>query len=134
MFLSNLEFQTLADTLRPYAEQAMKIEVAPWIRDYAIDMDHLYADLTLEEVVHGGKGATNRPLPNYEAIFTSQRLQRPANDNKILLKADPGYGKTSIAKKINWDWAKGIFTTFILIFIVPLKGDKTRGCHRKSNH
>ena len=32
------EFQTLAENLRPHMERAMKIEVAPWIKEYVTDM------------------------------------------------------------------------------------------------
>ena len=31
---------------------------------------------------------------------------------KILMKADPGMGKTTQCKKITWDWAMRLFTHF----------------------
>ena len=34
------------------------------------------------------------------------------------MKSRPGYGKTMCAKKIAWDWAKGTFTTFEVVFLV----------------
>ena len=40
---------TLVGKIRPFTEQAMKIEVAPWIKDYVVDMDELYTELTLEK-------------------------------------------------------------------------------------
>ena len=115
------EFRVLAVKLRPYMAQTLKLEVAPWIRDYTVDMKDLYSDLTLEKVTHTPKGTTKRKLENYEEMFFSQKSQKQQNANKILLVSDPHYGKTSIAKKINWDWAKGIFTTFTVVFVVLLK-------------
>ena len=47
--VSEEEFQTLAESLRPWTQQAMKIEVAPWIKDYVVDMDDLYTELKLEK-------------------------------------------------------------------------------------
>ena len=40
---------------------------------------------------------------------------------KVLVKGDPGIGKTSLLKRIASDWAKGIFTAFSLVFFVFLK-------------
>ena len=44
------ELQTIADSLRPYTANAMKIEVAPWIKEYVVDMEELYTELTLEKI------------------------------------------------------------------------------------
>ena len=40
---------------------------------------------------------------------------------KILFTADPGMGKTSLMKKIIYDWVKGIFTVFTIVFFVSVK-------------
>ena len=39
----------------------------------------------------------------------------------MLVKGDPGIGKTSLLKRIASDWAKGIFTAFSVVFFVFLK-------------
>ena len=39
----------------------------------------------------------------------------------MLLKGDPGIGKTILCKKITWDWATKSFTKFSLVFLVLLK-------------
>ena len=40
---------------------------------------------------------------------------------KILIKGGPGTGKTSLVKKIAWDWAKRIFVKVSIVFFVFLK-------------
>ena len=41
---------------------------------------------------------------------------------KVLVKGDPGMGKTTLVKKFGWDWAKGflqdIFHSFLYFFEV----------------
>ena len=56
------EFLDIAEKLRPWTEQAMKIEVAPWIRDYVVDMDDLYSDLTLEKVENKTSSASKHEI------------------------------------------------------------------------
>ena len=41
--------------------------------------------------------------------------------NRILIKGDPGMGKTTLGKKLAWDWATGQFTGFSLVLLVVLK-------------
>ena len=40
---------------------------------------------------------------------------------KVLMKGNPGMGKTTLAKKIAWDWAKRSFTVFTIVFFVSMK-------------
>ena len=44
------QFLSVARLVRPDTEQTMKIEVAPWIKDYVTDMDDLYTDLKLTKL------------------------------------------------------------------------------------
>ena len=94
----------------------MKIEVAPWIKDYVVAMPDLYCELILEEVVCKPFGLHKTLIKHYQILFDNALV--PA---KILAKGDPGIGKTTLAKKIAWDWAKKDFKNFSLILIVFLK-------------
>ena len=40
---------------------------------------------------------------------------------KILIKGELGTGKTTLAKKMALDWARGVFTTFSIVLFVFLK-------------
>ena len=218
-----------AEKIRPFTEQAMKIEVAPWIRDYVVDMDELYTELSLEKIHNKLQGEKTSVVKDYkelfakslavdtdddtchsihsissssdeephiyenvhldnsngddlfhmgvgksESTFESKSNEALSSDfgkleikqsqgvntmkaskiskhksivssvyklggkffkrfkkrkkrttlrigQKVLAKGDPGMGKTTWCKKVTWDWAKGLFTAFSVIFFVSLK-------------
>ena len=118
----------------------MKIENTPWIPDDLIQMEDLYTDLTIEKLENKPGTVVAIPLDNYQELFkvdqgsgkngnkeeigkvAGRRIaRRRKKPSRVLLKGDPGAGKTTLIKKMGWDWAKGFFTTFSIIFIVFLK-------------
>ena len=103
----------------------MKIEPFPWLRDYLVDMDELYTELTLETIENKIFGSYYQKLENYKEIFVLDAR------NKVLFKADPGMGKTTLGKKIGYDWARGVFSMFSMIFFVFLKFVKPRASIEK---
>ena len=138
------ELLDIADAIRPYMEQAMKIEVAPWIRDYVVNMEELYTELVLEKINNRPFGQQTDILGDYRELFkkdiVSDTLQGPTATkrlrvddpnmtskpkrpvaHKIVIKGDPGMGKTTLCKKIAWDWARNYFLMFPMVFFVYLK-------------
>ena len=127
----------LAEDLRPHTVRSMKMEPAPWIKDYVVDMEELYTELTLEKINNRLYGETRIKLENYKDIFAELKPGSQAGafeyldiryyhpdfrpKIKILIKGDPGIGKTSLVKKIAWDWAKGHFVKVSIVFFVFLK-------------
>ena len=95
----------------------MKIEVAPWIRDYVVDMQELYCKLILEKLAYKPFGKEMTPIDSYKDLI----VESAPVPNKILAKGDPGMGKTTWAKKIAWDWATGDFSKISLVLSVFLK-------------
>ena len=141
----------IADNLRPYTADAMKIEVAPWIRDYVVNMDDLFTELSLEKIHNKPTGQEAAMLSHYTELFEKCKLvgrlhtsithtgepaakkcrtdltfnsspdSSPGKCDKILMKGDPGMGKTTQCKKISWDWAMKLFTYFRIVFFIFLK-------------
>ena len=50
-----------------------------------------------------------------------EEINKVKKGKKILFKGEPGMGKTTVGKKIGWDWAVGILETFHIVFFVFLK-------------
>ncbi len=114
------EFLRLAQEIRPFTEQRTRIEVAPWIQDYVVDMDELYSELIVETMTSKLKGPEYKKLESYQQMFEAE-THSGSKSVKILGKGNPGMGKTTLAKKIAFDWAKGFFTKFAAVFFLFLK-------------
>ena len=153
MLIVETEFLLIAEKLKPHVKRRMKIEPFPWLRDYYIDMNKLYTELTLERIKNTILGVEGQRIENYEQIFhcdsdsesdweteeeysadeSSVCLEiEPENDTlngkKILLKGDPGMGKTTLGKKIGFDWSRGKFKLYSMVFFVFLKLVKPGEC------
>ena len=120
------ELLTLAGDLRPWTERAMKIEVAPWIKEYVAEMDDLYCELILEKLHNKPTGLFRKRIENYAELFVfledlSKSMSSRVPGKKILIKGEPGMGKTTLVKKIAWDWAKKLFENVAIVFVVFLK-------------
>ena len=124
---------TLAEDLKPVMEERMKIDLAPWAKAYIEeDMDKLYTELTIEK--QGGYLTDCTSVKDYCELLNEKEQDKSERQikgqnlttrkkigKKILCKGDPGMGKTTWVKKIGWDWATGIFTTYSIVFFVFLK-------------
>ena len=102
----------------------MKIEMAPWIESYQVEMGKTYTELTLEKIENEPAGPANQIVENYADLFTNskdKKKRKRVKGKKVLAKGDPGIGKSTFSKKVAWDWAKGIFTIVSVLFFVSLK-------------
>ena len=117
--LEERDLHEAAEAMRPHMERTMKLEVAPWLRGTDVDMDTLFCELTLEQY-DKDYFVTRRKqtLDGYEQLFT---VEHRIGVCKVLTTGDPGMGKTTLAKKMAWDWAREQFRKFELIFVIFLK-------------
>ena len=126
--------------MQEYTEEAMKIEMAPWVQNYTVPMDELYTELTLEQIENKPTGPIPVKLDNYAQLFTEQeaidqqetsskepnpnaprRKGKKRKGKKILGKGDPRMGKSTFGRKIAYDWAKSVFTAVSVVFFVSMK-------------
>ena len=132
------EFQAIAEKLKPHVEGRMKIEPFPWLRDYDVDMRELYTKLTLQKIKTSLFGEKFTSIVHYEKMFERGsnsdsetekeyledgghlQINRSQRD-KILLKGDPGMGRTTLGNKMGLNWAEGMFEKYSIVFFVHLK-------------
>ena len=114
----------------------MKIEMAPWAKAYAVDIDKLYTELTLKKIENEPSGPRGTKFTEYTKLFEDKLISASDRANqcsttkttivkhrrkKVLIKGHPGKGKTTLMKKMGWDWAAGIFKKFSIFFFIFLK-------------
>ena len=104
--------------MRRGLKKKVKITQYPWQKQNDVDMDKLFVKLTLEKQTKEPDGRKNIELERYIELFD---LSLQNEGERILLKADPGMGKTTLVKKITHDWVKGRFTDVSIVFFVVLK-------------
>ena len=92
----------------------------PWQRNNGVDMDNLYMNVTLEKLHSKSEacGLHSKILENYRELFNPNMKDK---GERILLKGDPGMGKTTLLKKITLDWMKCHFTDVSAVLFVMLK-------------
>ena len=83
-------------------------------------MEDLYSELSLEKIENKPTGIWGQRLDDYTDMFKESKYEK-FRSKKILLKGDPGMGKTTFSKKIGWDWARKIFELYRVVFVVFLK-------------
>ena len=60
--------------------------------------------------------------PNAGVSKTKTRLKdKKSPGRRILVKGNPGNGKTTLSRKMAWDWAMGLLTKFAIVFLISLK-------------
>ena len=84
-----------------------------------VPLDAVYTELTLQRLNYTAWGMrSSSDIQHYRDLFCTEE-----DDPRIYILAigDPGIGKSIFAKKVAWDWAKGVFTAYSIVFFVDLK-------------
>ena len=99
---------------------------------YAVGIGDMYSELTLQRVENKLSGPQIVQLENYSELFVDkertdqQKKDKPqkisiGTGKKILAKGDPRMGKSTLGRKVAYDWAKGVFTAVSVVFFVSMK-------------
>ena len=108
----------MADLMRRGLKKKTKITQYPWQKACEVEMDKLFVKLTLEKQTKEPHRRKRPRLEHYVELFD---INMQDEGERILLKADPGMGKTTLMKKITHDWVLGRFTNVSIVFFVLLK-------------
>ena len=135
--VSEEEFEAFIDEVRPFIGRNMKIRKYAWQENSEVEMDDLFTELLLQKLNNKSYGRECKHLRSYrdmfvcfgtgdestkivdEGVVRKVRIQIPGR--KILMKGKPGVGKSTLMKKITFDWANGDFDAVLLVFFVALK-------------
>ena len=61
------EFESLAEDLKPFIEEDMKIQQVPWLQEY-LDMETNYTELSLQKIENTPKGPKTIPVKEYLGV------------------------------------------------------------------
>ena len=111
----------IAEILKPDIRDTMKIQMTPWKESHKVKIEDLYTRLRIEKHSILPSRTQKDELIDYHELF--QNL--PAN-KRILIKGNPGIGKTTFSRKIIYDWANDKWNeseleSILLLFLVTLK-------------
>ena len=119
----------MIEKLRGPTKDLMRVEMAEWAKHPMLQMDtkNINVKLTIER-------RSSDPVTKYhysdifkdsKTFFQQMLVLICGNLNKvergIFIKGRPGSGKSTLVKKIAWDWASEMFESFALVLFVPLK-------------
>ena len=86
----------------------------PWMDEEALLLSEVYTALEIESVLGVGK---TRQLKDYRDVFKNIKSE----GTRILVKGDPGIGKTTFTHKISFDWATGELDLFDVVLVLKMK-------------
>ena len=129
--ISEEDFEKIIDGVRQHTKDA-KVELVPWLRGYTVNMEDLYTELAVEQIENKPTGPESEVINDYKELFDQVegaqysrkgrgKFRKRNKGKRLLVKADPGLGKSTFCKKLAWDWAQEHFATFSVVFCINLK-------------
>ena len=93
----------------------------------ALLLSEVYTEMEIEKYSGRGNKKTVVPLNDYKDLFKNVEPQ----GTRILVKGDPGIGKSTFVQKLAFDWATKQLVMFDVVLVVKLKfTDKTQSIAR----
>ena len=102
----------------------MTAEIAPWAKDFTLKLEDVKTRI---DVVRCRGEKVNWQTLEYSEMFEeTEPHEMPGLPvlqtlRKILVKGRVGHGKSTLVKKITYDWAKGLFNRFSIVFFISMK-------------
>ena len=99
-----------------------KVKIIPWDQSSAIHIDHMYTTLSWVRDDRRPSGVTQEELNDYTDIFKGDKYH--PNPKRLLVYGRPGIGKTTVSKKMAFDWSqqkKRILKRFDVVLLIKLR-------------
>ena len=101
---STYNLKQIQDELKEsYRQKRSKLPFLPGVPDHCRSMKNLFVELELEEPVEGDRFRTRTLNSCGEVAHLKDKSGNRLN--RILVKGNPGIGKTSLISKLAYDWA-----------------------------
>ena len=113
----NLDFVSI---LRSWYQDPMweNLNLFPWMDDeWALRLSEVYTQLEMETFTGKLHERETKSLGDYRELF----IDIQPEGTRILVKGDPGIGKTTFTHKVAYDWAAGNLPQFDLVLVLKLK-------------
>lgn len=91
----------------------------PTVYGHSIPIEKVWIPLKIEDNTEFPR--ISEQQSGFDHLELLKRLTDPQNPSIALVKGQPGVGKTTLVKKIAYDWATGIIEHFSLVLAVPLR-------------
>ncbi len=122
------EIAKLAELLKPDIEDRMKIQRTPWIERDVMDFEDVYIDLGITKEKTTCFEEDKEPVKDYKELFAENpesteegAKRRRRLRKKILIKGDPGIGKSTLVAKMAFEWATSTWKMFSLVFFISMR-------------
>ena len=89
----------------------------PWMDEEALLLSEVYTEMEMEEYTGRDRKRVATPLNDYKDLF----LKVKCEGTRILVRGDPGIGKTTFVQKLAYDSAIGCLDLFDVVLVAKLK-------------
>ncbi len=114
---SLVDISAMAATMKQDAEERMKIHRCPWIQSDQMDINEAFFPVKLSQEIKLPARVRNEPIKDYQELLEDKKRK----GRRILLKGDPGIGKTTLVSKMVYDWAVSAWKMFSIVFLISMK-------------
>ena len=109
-------------SLRSWYQDPMwqNLNLFPWMDDedeQALRLSEVYTRLEMETFTGKLHERHTKSLGDYRELFIDVQPE----GTRILVKGDPGIGKTTLTQKVTYDWATGNLLQFDVVLVLKLK-------------